>query len=256
MTALTDLVLAAILLALACYLNRSGCRSARPSKTLGASFVLLSISFLFGGLEHGLALDLRCGERQMCMANSWLGIVSLLTQAPALSSAVVASAQLVLRSKHKRWLLAAWCYCVFNTVFYTVAVAMGIFYQVEFLLGFVMVIVFVVPSALAILVLLSLPVCCCAYGRRPRPDGSATALIGWIVCIVSLAWQATGIGLHAHFNHNDIFHVVFMVGVIVFGVGIDGFARSNLAARSVVPASKTKVATPPFGQTIFSSSRI
>ena len=31
--------------------------------------------------------------------------------------------------------------------------------------------------------------------------------------MLSLAWQATGIGIHAHFNHNDIFHVLFMIGL-------------------------------------------
>ena len=49
---------------------------------------------------------------------------------------------------------------------------------------------------------------------------AALFLAGWIVCIVSLAWQASGIGVHEHFNHNDIFHSIFFVGLAVVASGL------------------------------------
>jgi len=247
-TLLTDLALFLELTLLAMAFIRKGCCSAGTygaAKILSFSFLLLGVSFLFGGLEHGLALQMKCAGRDKCLESSWLWIVSLLAQAPALSSAVVALATLVFKREHACWLRTAWAYCVGNTVLYTTLVVLGLVRGIAFVLGFVNVIIFVVPSAVAILVLLSLPVCCCAYGRlasgessvptsprlRPMPPGSLTALLGWVVCILSLAWQATGIGIHEHFNHNDIFHVVFMLGVAVFAIGVDAFARAKLVAQ-------------------------
>ena len=52
------------------------------------------------------------------------------------------------------------------------------------------------------------------------PRSAALFLAGWIVCIVSLAWQASGIGVHEHFNHNDIFHSIFFVGLAVVAAGL------------------------------------
>ena len=46
------------------------------------------------------------------------------------------------------------------------------------------------------------------------------ALAGWIVCIASFVWQVSGIGFHKHFNHNDIFHVIAMIGFGIFAAGV------------------------------------
>ena len=88
-----------------------------------------------------------------------------------------------------------------------------------YFLSFLNVIAFSVPSILIVLVLACLPLCC----RRPAGGPARSAalfLAGWIVCIVSLAWQASGIGVHEHFNHNDIFHSIFFVGLAVVAAGL------------------------------------
>ena len=57
--------------------------------------------------------------------------------------------------------------------------------------------IFSVPSVLIVLTLLSLPVCCCRSG--PPEKGQVTMLVGWVISVCSLVWQATGIGFHEHF---------------------------------------------------------
>ena len=98
------------------------------------------------------------------------------------------------------------------------------------------VIIFSVPSVLILLTLLSLPVCCCRSG--PPEKGQVTMLVGWVISMCSLVWQATGIGFHEHFNHNDIFHTIFMVGLAVTYAG--------LAPQVTAAPSKEAAGNNPF----------
>ncbi|MDH5404685.1 MAG: hypothetical protein OEY49_19440, partial [Candidatus Heimdallarchaeota archaeon] len=45
-------------------------------------------------------------------------------------------------------------------------------------------------------------------------------IIGVIISFISAAIQASKFSLHKHFNHNDIYHVVQMIGIYFFYKGI------------------------------------
>ena len=45
--------------------------------------------------------------------------------------------------------------------------------------------------------------------------GALFILIGLIVSLVAARVQASGVTLHKHFNHNDLFHVIQMFGMIL-----------------------------------------
>lgn len=182
-TMITDYVLTVVLFVLSALLLRSGW-TATPgwARYWAVGFAFLGVSFAFGGSEHGFAVPLKCEGREKCIESSWVWIITLLTQTPGLALPVVATP------------------------------------LDGFLIGFLIVIIFSVPSVLLVLVLLSLPVCCC---RTAKPStAQVTTLVGWIVCIASLVWQGTGIGFGLHFNHNDIFHTIFIIGLPITYCGL------------------------------------
>jgi asparagine N-glycosylation enzyme membrane subunit Stt3 len=47
-------------------------------------------------------------------------------------------------------------------------------------------------------------------------------MFGVLVTLFAAGWQISGVGLHPHFNHNDIFHVIQMVGLWLLGNGALG----------------------------------
>lgn len=59
----------------------------------------------------------------------------------------------------------------------------------------------------------------------PFHKGAVGCLVGWIIVIVGLGWQATKISIHEHFNYNDIFHTIVFVGKAVFVVYFDKSAE-------------------------------
>lgn len=48
--------------------------------------------------------------------------------------------------------------------------------------------------------------------RRERDQAAGWVSLGVLVTFLGAAIQASGVALHAHFNHNDLFHVVQMAG--------------------------------------------
>ena len=43
---------------------------------------------------------------------------------------------------------------------------------------------------------------------------------GVVVLLLGAAGQQMGIGINQHFNHNDLYHVVTLVGLYLFYLGI------------------------------------
>ncbi len=43
--------------------------------------------------------------------------------------------------------------------------------------------------------------------------GSGTVALGILIMFIGAGVQVSGFGLHQHFNHNDIFHVIQMIGM-------------------------------------------
>ena len=219
-TMITDYILFVELVALAALLLRFSW-TATPlfARYWAVGLCFLGASFFFGGSEHGFALRLKCDGRDVCIASSWVWIVTLLLQTPGLALPVVGTSHLVL-SADSVYTTAAFYYAVAMVlIFSTIAIIGAVATPLDgFLVSFGVVILFSMPSVLWVLTLLSLPVCC-GHGAHGLP-GQRTALAGWIVCIVSLAWQASGIGVHEHFNHNDIFHAIFIVGIAMVYLGL------------------------------------
>jgi hypothetical protein len=235
-TMLTDYVLAIELFVLAALLLRFGSATPNFARYWGVGLAFLGVSFAFGGSEHGFALPLKCDGRDACIASSWVWVVTLVTQTPGLALPVVGTTQLVLGSG--KWILASKVYAAVLVVVFTLFAIVGAVSTPldGFLLGFLIVIIFSVPSVLIVLTLLSLPVCCCRSG--PPGKGQVTMLVGWVISMCSLVWQATGIGFHEHFNHNDIFHTIFMVGLAVTYAG--------LAPQVTAAPSKEAAGNNPF----------
>ena len=265
-TMLTDYVLAIELFVLAALLLRFGSATPNFARYWGVGLAFLGVSFAFGGSEHGFALPLKCDGRDACIASSWVWVVTLVTQTPGLALPVVGTTQLVLGSG--KWILASKVYAAVLVVVFTLLAIVGAVSTPldGFLLGFLIgrppprgrtqslarsmrsrpltprataalaVIIFSVPSVLIVLTLLSLPVCCCRSG--PPGKGQVTMLVGWVISMCSLVWQATGIRFHEHFNHNDIFHPIFMVGLAVTYAG--------LAPQVTAAPSKEAAGNNPF----------
>merc|ERR1712216_477079 len=144
-------------------------------------------------------MALKCEGRDYCITSSWVWIVTLITQTPGLALPVVGATILIL-NKERPVLYAKMYAATMTSTFSVLAIVGAAATPLDgFLVGFLAVIIFSLPSVLSVLVLLSLPVCCCR-SSPPKP-GQQTTLVGWIVCLCSLGWQASGVGFHPHFNH-------------------------------------------------------
>lgn len=51
-------------------------------------------------------------------------------------------------------------------------------------------------------------------------DGSLQIILGVAITFIGFGVQARGKGLHKHFNHNDIFHVIQMIAIFVIFTGV------------------------------------
>lgn len=220
-TMITDYILTIELFILAAVLIRFGWfASPRWARYWAVGFVFLGVSFAFGGSEHGFAIPLKCTGRDACIGSSWLWVATLLTQTPGLALPVIGTVYLIKGAESSSAIMAAIIYASVLVVVQSGTALLGaLSTPLEgFLISFVAVILFALPSVIIVLTLLSLPVCCCR--TAPPATGQSTTLVGWVICMISLAWQATGIGFHEHFNHNDIFHTIFMVGLAITTFGL------------------------------------
>jgi len=53
-----------------------------------------------------------------------------------------------------------------------------------------------------------------------RAQGSRSVLAGVALSVVAAAAQASGIDLHRHFNHNDLYHVVQALAMLAYYAGV------------------------------------
>lgn len=190
----------------------------------GSGWLMLGVSFLLGGASHGFAIPLKCEGRDVCINSSWVWVACLLTQTLGFSLGLIGTSFLVLTSKCWQYVLTA--YSVISTAAYVLLVLFGALVVSDwgkFALSFKAVLIFAVPSVVIIFVLFSIAVCCSGAAQ----PGSCAALVGWIVSIVGMGWQATGIGVNKWFNHNDIFHVILMVGSAITGFGLNQWFSSQ-----------------------------
>lgn len=245
-TMITDYLLTIELFLLSCLLLKYGWSDTPVwAKNWAVGMALLGVSFAFGGSEHGFALPLKCEGREYCIETSWVWIGTLLTQTPGLALPVIGTTQLVL-GDNRCLVIASKVYAVvIVSLFSVLAIVGAIATPLDgFLVGFLVVIIFSVPSVLIVLIELCLPVCCCR--SSPPSCGQITTLVGWCVCILSLAWQATGISIHDHFNHNDIFHTIFLIGLGIMYAGLapqlsDAVSEATKTTSVIAPKKTASV---------------
>ena len=222
-TTITDFILAAELLVIAgvmLFHNLS-----IISILWSLAWVLLAIAFLCGAINHGFAREVRCSDRdQYCLRYDIYWILALLPQCYGIALMFVQSVFLIIKPLKKQFQLLLWGIFFAIAFIYTLSVIIAIIVGAKFVLEFQFGAFFHLPCVLGALVFFSLPVCC-RYRRQSTENkklshASILALTGWIVCIASFVWQVSGIGFHKHFNHNDIFHVIVMIGFGIFAAGV------------------------------------
>jgi hypothetical protein len=190
MTTLTDYMLAALAAWLVVRLLR-GSTASRARTLLAASFLSIGIAALVGGTLHGFLPYL--GDA----TGTLLWKLTVLAIGASAFLFVAASAYASLRATPRRILLAI------GMVQLAAYAAWMVRHD-----DFVWVIVNYVPQMVVVLALQSV--------RMWRGAAGAGWLIsGLLLTLTGAAIQASGFALHRHFNHNDLYHVVQMAGLVL-----------------------------------------
>jgi len=190
MTVATDWVLAAVAIVLGFRLLRE--KPALSLRLVAASFFSLAGAALLGGAVHGFAphLDLETRQRLWRFIYGGIGLANLLLLGGIVVAIVPkhfrAVVLLLLGTRFVVFLLLAW--------------------GRDF--GFVM-----GDIALTLLLLLGLGLFFTLVRRRPF---APWLLLGVLVSFVGALAQTERLSPHPFFNHNDLFHVVQMLGLYLF----------------------------------------
>jgi hypothetical protein len=188
-TVLTDYVLAAVALVLAWRLRGESV----PARRLWAAALLATaLAALAGGTEHGLRPRLASGQRFGLLASTYLSVGA------ANALLLVGAARVAFRRPART--VASVLVAARFALFAVVVLREPVFRPV--LLDF----------AVTLVLLAALG----AWGLW-RGHASAPFVLGAVaVSLVAALVQLRGLGLHEHFNHNDVFHVVQTLGVVLF----------------------------------------
>ena len=220
-TTLTDLALSAELLAIAIWLWT---RHRVPMWPV--AFFMLSICFALAAIAHGLGVLLLCEDRARCRAHSEVWVATLLLQVAALAlfatcasgmgCAVDSTRGCTAWRARQRWAVRA--YATFVVTSYSTVVILAAAGRVPspaFVLSFS----FALPS---MVVSGGIVFLCFGYSFLVTGSpGTGRSFLGWLLCSLSLVWQAFGVDLHPNFNRSDAFHVMYMVGIAVTAAGLD-----------------------------------
>lgn len=196
MTMLTDYLLGLLSVWLGTRLiRRPPAAGRRSARRLGAALTASGLAALAGGTSHGFREVLGPGPDGVL----WKLAVLAVGLSAFLLLAAVFEATLV--SRWRRLALGA-------------ATVQWIVYSV-WMLGhdeFYWVIADYVPAMLVVLVLEGL-------AWREGDAAAPWIVAGVLVSLVGAAIQASGLSLHRHFNHNDLYHVVQMGGAVLLHAG-------------------------------------
>jgi len=195
MTMITDFALGAVSAALGWRLYQ-GAQANRARQCWGLGFGALAVSALLGGLHHGFAAVMS----QATVSISWkvtvlaIGLFSFGMMAGSVLASTrgavrtgllaIAGAQLAI---YAAWMLAhnEYRYVVLDTA-----------------------------AAMAMLLLLH------GWSAVSRRDeASYWALAGIAVSALAAAVQYHRVSLHEHFNHNDLYHLIQLAGMVLFFKG-------------------------------------
>ncbi len=189
-TVATDYILGVMGLVLGRRLWRSGAPHNSSRSLWGAALIALAVAAFAGGTSHGFADRLGdTGDWVLWRITVWsVGVGSRCLAA--------AMARFAFSTRTARIVVA-----LFGLQFTIYAVWM--LRRDDFgyvILEYVPAMIFVLATAAWL------------WSRRGWPGGSWVAG-GIVISFVAAGVQASGLGLHQHFNHNDLYHVIQMVGV-------------------------------------------
>ncbi len=190
MTTLTDYLLAVLAVWLGKRLLKQS--SASRARTLFAvSFWSIGLAAFAGGTSHGFGAYLGVG------AHSFLWKLTVLAIGATVFLFLAASAHASLRARPRRILLV-------------MAIVQLIVYAAWMLRhdDFIWVIANYVPQIAAVLALQLVQM-------YRGVAGAGWLVAGLLVTLAAAAIQASGVALHRHFNHNDLYHVVQMAGMVL-----------------------------------------
>jgi len=217
-TAISDWILTAELVILGLLLLRYE-QKGQAATITSLAFILLGLSFGLGGVSHGFGWYFRCDSaspNQNCTDYSWVWVAAMASQAPATALFVVGVCHLVYG---EQGLLQSftWVFAVAVMLFYCFCLHYGVNCAQDwaaFFLSFSFCLLFVGPLSLTVLAYLCKPVC-----AKSRPPGLGVAIVGWVMCLGSAAYDAVGPNFSRWIDSSFIFHVVFMVGVAITTAG-------------------------------------
>jgi len=194
-TLITDYALALLTFVLAWRL-RSRLDSQRSRSRWMIAFLALGLAAALGGTYHGFAPMLGDLARLLI----WKGTVLVIGVGSA--AMITGSAAAVTTGDARRWLTH---------------IAVGVFaIYAAWMLFYNAYIFVVIDTALAMVLVAAM------HGRsrsvRTQP-GSAWILAAVAVSVVAAVAQASGLSLHRHFNHNDLYHVIQMGAMVMFYAG-------------------------------------
>ena len=182
MTLATDYLLAAVTAFVAIQILRANAGE-RSRRWWGVACVALALGAALGGTYHGFQLEVLWKPTLMT-----IGVASaamLAGSAVATTSGGWRSALLILAVVK---LAAFWAWAWRDDRFIWVVADTGV--------------------AFALVALL--------HAWRPRYPGSGAILVGVALSVVAGAAQASGFDLHRHFNHNDLYHAIQIIAMLVY----------------------------------------
>lgn len=188
MTMITDFMIAAV--AAFCFFSL---KTHKASKYWRLAFLFLSISALAGGLHHGLA-NLWSESWSL---NSWkLTVLSI----GGVSLSIAFEAIYRLKTQYQKQLRI---FFVLKSIIYFVVVT---FFSDQFLV----VILEYLPN------LLFLMFVCVYLFLKEKMQTHLYVVIGVVVSLLAVVIQMSQVSIHQHFNHNDLYHIVQIVGLIFY----------------------------------------
>lgn len=206
-TMVTDYLLAVLAGWLGWRLVTGGREAGEASRVLwGASLLAMALAAAAGGTAHGFA------EHLGTVGGGW--VWKLTTYSVGLAGAALLSAAVVARFGGAAR-LAGLALVVAKLAFYLAWMSVHD--------DFLFVILDYAPALLAVVLLMALP------GRGAPLAGAGWAAAGVGVSFVAAAVQASGLSLHRHFNHNDLYHVIQLGGIYLL-------YRGGLLVRDRRPA--------------------
>ena len=193
-TALTDLVLALLALGFSLQLIPYARRLRQESiRAWGLAFGALSVGALSGGVSHGFAPQLS----EAAYAIVWR--ITLYSIGVASYYMVAGTARAALRHQIGSWMILV------------AAVKLaGYLYWTTVRPEFSMAVYDYVPNMLAVLVMGMM------LKRRRRDPAGFWLAAGVVVSFLAAGIQLSGLALAENFNHNDLYHVIQMLALVLF----------------------------------------